>query len=65
MHYETRVRMQRAHTILQEERISVAALADRCGYESEAAFSRAFKRHLGFPPGAAARPSRPEIRTNG
>ena len=59
MHYVTRVRMHRAHAILQQERISVAALADRLGYESESAFSRAFKRHIGIPPGGARRQSEP------
>ena len=28
-----------------------AELADRLGYRSEAAFARAFKRVMGFPPG--------------
>jgi len=30
-------------------------MASRLGYESEAAFSRAFKRFLGFSPGAVRR----------
>ena len=30
----------------------IAQVAVEVGYESEAAFSRAFKRHLGMPPGA-------------
>jgi AraC-like DNA-binding protein len=29
---------------------SVAAIASRVGYESEAAFSRAFKKAVGTPP---------------
>jgi AraC-like DNA-binding protein len=33
----------------------VAALADRFGYHSEAAFARAFKRVVGSPPGAVRR----------
>jgi AraC-like DNA-binding protein len=33
----------------------VAELAGRLGYESEAAFSRAFKRVVGMAPGAARR----------
>ena len=35
------------------EGLSVAEAADRVGYRSEAAFARAFKRTLGFAPGAS------------
>jgi AraC-like DNA-binding protein len=34
---------------------SIAALAAELGYQSEAAFNRAFKRHTGRTPGAVAR----------
>jgi AraC-like DNA-binding protein len=34
---------------------TVASLADRLGYRSEAAFARAFKRVIGVPPGAVKR----------
>jgi len=30
----------------------MAAITERVGYEAKAAFSRAFKRHLGFSPSA-------------
>jgi AraC-like DNA-binding protein len=30
-------------------------MATRLGYRSEAAFSRAFKRYIGIPPGAVRR----------
>jgi AraC-like DNA-binding protein len=40
---------------LQEEGASVAELANRLGYRSEAAFSRAFKRFVGRSPGAVKR----------
>ncbi len=53
--YLTRVRMHRALELLRSERASVAEVAERLGYDSEAAFARAFKRHIGFPPGAARR----------
>jgi AraC-like DNA-binding protein len=33
----------------------VAEVAGELGYRSEAAFSRAFKRVMGMPPGAARR----------
>lgn len=55
MHYVTAVRMHRAHEQLRTEDIGIAALAARFGYESEFAFARAFKRHVGMPPGIARR----------
>ncbi len=50
--YLTRWRMQIAWQWLQEE-ISVLEVAERCGYESEAAFAKAFKRVIGIGPGEA------------
>jgi AraC-like DNA-binding protein len=47
--------MQLARTWLQEEKAAVGELASRLGYQSEAAFSRAFKRFVGTPPGAIRR----------
>lgn len=58
MQYVTKVRMQRAHELLRAERVSIAELADRFGYESEPSFARAFKRHMGQPPGAVRRDAR-------
>ncbi len=51
-HYLTQWRMQLARTQLQESPESLAVLADRFGYQSEAAFSRAFKREFGVSPGS-------------
>ncbi|MCO5220703.1 MAG: AraC family transcriptional regulator [Thermomicrobiales bacterium] len=53
MTYVTWWRMQVALGLLREEGITAAEAAGRIGYNSEAAFSRAFKRTLGFSPGAA------------
>jgi AraC-like DNA-binding protein len=53
--YVTRWRMQIAQSVLQTEGATVAELADRLGYRSEAAFARAFKRVTGTPPGAVRR----------
>jgi AraC-like DNA-binding protein len=50
--YLTRWRMQLAHNALREQGATVAELAHRLGYRSEAAFARAFKRVIGMPPGA-------------
>ena len=55
MQYVTRWRMHLALSALREEGVTVAELASRLGYRSEAAFSRAFKRVVGVPPGAARR----------
>jgi len=55
MQYVTRWRMQVAVNSLQEEGATVAELAARLGYHSEAAFARAFKRVIGRAPGAARR----------
>ena len=55
MRYVTRWRMHLAATWLQEDDAPLGDLARRLGYESEAAFSRAFKRFIGVSPGAARR----------
>lgn len=52
-----RWRMHLAHAQLQEGDVALAELAERLGYGSEAAFSRAFKRFLGVSPGAVRRAS--------
>ena len=50
MQYLTNWRMQLATNYLRNGTESVAAIANRVGYESEAAFSRAFKKVVGAPP---------------
>jgi AraC-like DNA-binding protein len=55
MQYITRWRMNVALTWLKKEDVSLGELANRLGYQSEAAFSRAFKRFIGVSPGAARR----------
>ena len=52
MHYLGRWRMQLAARRLVESTVSIAQAGAEVGYESEAAFNRAFKKHLGLPPGA-------------
>jgi AraC-like DNA-binding protein len=55
MQYVTRWRMHTAYTLLADGGATVGELAGRLGYQSEAAFSRAFKRVVGLAPGAARR----------
>lgn len=51
MQYLANWRMQLAAGLLTGSLDSLAEIADRVGYESEAAFSRAFKKAVGTPPG--------------
>lgn len=55
MRYLTRWRLQLARTHLQETTEPLSELAGRFGYQSEAAFCRAFKRLFGVPPGSVRR----------
>ncbi|MFO0775721.1 MAG: AraC family transcriptional regulator [Nitrospiraceae bacterium] len=50
MAYLTRWRLQLAARSLQSTNQSAAEIAGTVGYESEAAFNRAFKRQFGIPP---------------
>lgn len=59
MRYVARWQMQAAHMWLQEDDAALGEVASRLGYESEAAFSRAFKRVIGTSPGAVRRRAQP------
>jgi AraC-like DNA-binding protein len=50
MQYLASWRMQLAAGLLRAGSDSVAEVAEHVGYESEAAFSRAFKKIVGVPP---------------
>lgn len=52
LRYATELRMRLAAQLLTHERVSIDVVAQRLGYTSQAAFSRAFKRVIGRPPGA-------------
>jgi AraC-like DNA-binding protein len=52
MQYLAQWRMQTASRMLLETRSTVATIAVDVGYDSEAAFARAFKRLVGKPPAA-------------
>jgi len=53
LQYLTGWRMMLAAEGLRRDGLSIAQTARRCGYGSEAGFSRAFKAHFGYPPKAA------------
>jgi AraC-like DNA-binding protein len=55
MRYLTERRMRVAAALLLESDLALAEVARRVGYDSEFAFSRAFKRHRGQPPGVFRR----------
>lgn len=58
MQYLTNWRMQRGASLLREGQATVATIAQEVGYDSEAAFARAFKRLVGQPPAAWRRAQR-------
>lgn len=58
MRYLTRWRMLLARAQLLETSDSLSVIADHLGYQSEAAFCRAFKRVFGVPPGSVRHTAR-------
>jgi AraC-like DNA-binding protein len=52
MQYLTQWRMQVAANLLSQSGAKIAAIGREVGYDSEAAFSRAFKKATGVAPGA-------------
>lgn len=53
--YVTKVKMFQARHWIAHDGLRMATVAARLGYESEASFSRAFKRIVGAPPSTARR----------
>lgn len=58
LQYLTRWRMQLASDMLAQSDAPLIAIAENLAYQSEAAFSRAFKRHYGCAPGQARKQAR-------
>jgi AraC-like DNA-binding protein len=63
MQYLTRWRMQLATHLLERQGVGLAQVAAEVGYESEAAFNRAFKKCVGVPPGAWRRERQTSLRS--
>jgi AraC-like DNA-binding protein len=61
MQYLAKWRMQIASELLSAGNTNIASIAARIGYESEAAFSRAFKKMIGVPPSAWRNRARPGV----
>jgi transcriptional regulator GlxA family with amidase domain len=55
LHYLTRLRMHEAQRLLRTSRAGIGEIAAQVGYQTEPAFSRAFKRSVGVAPGAFRR----------
>jgi len=51
--YVGKIKMFQARRWIAEDGMRISVAADRLGYDSEASFSRAFKRIIGHPPSAA------------
>ncbi len=60
MKYLTNWRMQVAAHKLRENRTTISQIAFDVGYESEAAFTRAFRREMGAPPATWRRQAAPQ-----
>jgi AraC-like DNA-binding protein len=65
MHYLTRWRMQVAARLLADGVAKVSAVAREVGYDSEAAFSRAFTKATGVPPATWRRRYAPRLSAPG
>lgn len=52
MHYLAAWRIQLAKYLLKQTNLNLVEVAQRVGYDSDVAFNRAFKRHVGQPPAA-------------
>jgi AraC-like DNA-binding protein len=55
LHYQTRWRLLLANEMLKGPETRVSDVGRRVGYDSDAAFSRAFKAQFGYPPAQAMR----------
>ena len=55
MAYLTEWRMMHATELLQTTELAIVDISERCGYQSDAAFRKSFKKIMGFTPAEARR----------
>jgi AraC family transcriptional regulator, alkane utilization regulator len=65
MQYLARWRMHLARHLLSESTLGIGEIAGRVGYDSDAAFNRAFRRLVGSPPAAWRESNDTAVRVNG
>ncbi len=58
--YLTALRMQRASELLRDTTLSIYEVASRVGYDSDIAFTKAFKRAMGTTPTRYRKSARPD-----
>jgi AraC family transcriptional regulator, alkane utilization regulator len=63
MQYVTRVRLTKAAALLRTNSATLVEVATSIGYDSEVAFSKAFRRYFGIAPGAYRQGKRPPTET--
>lgn len=59
--YVAKIKMFQARRWIADDGMRISVAADRLGYDSEASFSRAFKRVIGHPPSASRGAQAPAI----
>jgi AraC-like DNA-binding protein len=50
LEYADRCRVERGKALLRQTRLSIGQVAERLGYESQSAFAKMFRRHVGVTP---------------
>jgi len=63
MQYVTRVRLTKAAALLRTQPATLVEVATSIGYDSEVAFSKAFRRYFGIAPGAYRQGKRSPLET--
>jgi AraC family transcriptional regulator, alkane utilization regulator len=63
MQYVTHVRFTKAAALLRTNSATLVEVATSIGYDSEVAFSKAFRRYFGMPSGAYRQGKRPPTET--
>lgn len=59
-HYITQVRLEKAKELLLEDEMSIADIAEACGFQSLSYFTKTYKKHYGHSP-SQAKKSQPKV----